>query len=98
MFSNFYLRLGGMPLPISYIGSKGTLMGDSGIVEVLSVAFGGVLKMLNGKRFPENIRALRMLVEELLRPLFEKNEPNSMDDLQEALNQASQRVEQPSYG
>ena len=47
--------------------------------------------MLNGKKFPENVTALRMLVEELLRPLFERNKLNSMDDLQEALNQASQK-------
>ena len=49
---------------MSYIDSIGTLMGDIGIAEVLSVAFGGVLKMLAGRKFPENVRALRMLVEE----------------------------------
>ncbi len=29
--------------------------------------FGGVMKMLSGKKFPQNVRALRMVVEELLR-------------------------------
>ena len=66
-FHNFYLRLGGMHLLMSYCGGIGTLMADTGIVEILSVAFGGVLKMLSGKKFPQNVRALRMLVEELLR-------------------------------
>ena len=56
-------------------------MADTGIVEILSVAFGGVLKMLSGKKFPQNVRALRMLVEELLPPLFGKNSFHSMDDL-----------------
>ena len=41
-------------------------MADIGIVEILSVAFGGVQKMLSDKKFPQNVRALMMLVEELL--------------------------------
>ena len=53
-------------------------MADIGIVEILSVAFGGVLKMLSGKTFPQNVRALRMLVEELL---FGKNSFHNMDDM-----------------
>ena len=81
-FHNFYLRLGGMHLLMSYCGCIGTLMADIGIVETLSVAFGGVLKMLSGKKFPQNVRALRMLVKELLRPpLFGKNIFHNMDDL-----------------
>ena len=51
---------------VSYCGCIGTLMADIGIVEILSVAFGGVQKMLSGKKFPQNVRALMMLVEELL--------------------------------
>ena len=43
-------------------------MANTGIVEILCVAFGGggggLLKMLSGKK--QNVRALRMLVEELL--------------------------------
>ena len=66
---------------MSYCGCIGTLMADIGIVETLSVAFGGVLKMLSGKKFPQNVRALRMLVKELLRPLFGKNIFHNMDDL-----------------
>jgi hypothetical protein len=42
-------------------------MAETGIVEVLSEAFGGILKMLIGKKFPDNVRALRMLTEEILR-------------------------------
>ena len=37
--------------------------------------------MLSGKMFLRNVRALRMLVEELLRPLFGKDSFHNMDDL-----------------
>ena len=37
---------------MSYCGCIRTLMAESGIVELLSVAFGGALKMLNGKKVP----------------------------------------------
>ena len=80
-FHKFYLRLGGVHLLMSYCGCIGTLMADIGIVEILSVAFGGVLKMLSGKQFPQNVRALRMLVEDLLRPLCGKNSFHNTDDL-----------------
>ena len=63
LFGNIYLRLGGMHLLMSYVGCIGSLMAGSGIVEVLSEAFGGVLKMLTGKKYPYNVRALRMLIE-----------------------------------
>ena len=61
-------------------------MAGSGIVEVLSLAFGGVLKMLTGKKYPDNVRALRMLVEELIRPFFQTQNMLCLDDLQHALN------------
>jgi hypothetical protein len=50
LFNDFYIRLGGMHLLMSYCGCIRTLMAESGIVALLSVAFGGVLKMLNGKK------------------------------------------------
>ncbi len=55
LFGNIYLRLGGMHLLMSYVGCLGSLMAGSGIVEVLSEAFAGVLKMLTGKKYPEEI-------------------------------------------
>ena len=66
MFSLFIPRLGGMHLMMSYIGSVGALMSSSGLEEILSSSFGGVAKMLSGKKFPQNYRALRILAEELL--------------------------------
>ena len=56
-------------------------MGDTGIVEILSLAFGGVLKMLRVKKFPQNVRALRMLVYDFCGLSFRKNSFHSMDEL-----------------
>ena len=44
------------------------------------------MKMQIGEKMPENVRALRMLTEELARPIS-KNAPNliSMDDLMQVL-------------
>ena len=46
---------------------------------ILSKAFAGVKKMLTGKKFPQNMRALRLVAEESLRPesLMEVLELNS---------------------
>ena len=55
-----------MHLLMSCIGSVGGggggLMTDRGLEEILS--FGGVPNMLAGKRFPQNFRALRIVVED----------------------------------
>ncbi len=76
---------------MSYCGCVGTLMADTGLVEILSEPFGGVLKMLTGKKYPQNVRALRLLVEELLRPLFDKFEFECQADLLKALDEVSSR-------
>ena len=52
---------------ISFIGCIGSLMSNSGLEEILKKAFSGVEKMLTGKKYPMNLRALRMVVEKLLR-------------------------------
>ena len=44
----------------------GTLMADSGLKDILCQTFGSVEKMLVGKKYPQNVRALRLLSEELL--------------------------------
>ena len=79
-FPNFIPRLGG----ISFAGAVGTLMCNSGLEEILQSAFGGVPKMLSGKRFPQNVRALRMVVEELLRETLSSDE--GQDDPMERLD------------
>ena len=86
LLGNIFLRLGGMHLLMSYVGCIGSLMAGSGIVEVLSEAFGGVLTTLTGKKYPDNVRTLRMLVEELIRPFFQTQNMLCIDDMQHALN------------
>ena len=61
-----FLRLGGMHFLMSYIGCIGSLMDGTGLEEVLCEQFRGVKKMMTGKKFPENVRAFRLLLEELL--------------------------------
>ena len=57
---------------VSYCGCVGTLMTDTGIVDVLNATM--------------NIRALRMLCEELLRPIFVNSEVERMDDIFQVLD------------
>ena len=48
--------------------------GLTGLKEVMESAFGGVTKLLSGKNFPQNVRALRLVVKELLRSIGEQSE------------------------
>ena len=76
---DFVIRLGVMHALISFVGSVGALMGNSGLEEVLKAAFGGVTRMLTGNNFPQNTRALRMVAEALLQPIISRAE--SHEDL-----------------
>ena len=67
IFTNFIPRLGGMHFLMSFVSSVGTLMAETGLEDLLKSAFGGVPAMLNGKKLPHNIRALRIATEEILR-------------------------------
>ena len=66
-FQNFIPRLGGMHTLMNFAGAVVVLMADTGLETILQAAFGGVHSMLSGKKFPQNIRALHLLTEELLR-------------------------------
>ena len=52
---------------MSFVGAVGALMSNTGLEDILSSTFAGVPKLLNGKKFPQNKRALQLVVEELLR-------------------------------
>ena len=58
---------------MSFIGCVGSLMAKSGLVQLLKSAFGGVEKMLTGKKFPQNFRELHLVAEELLRDIFKED-------------------------
>jgi hypothetical protein len=85
IWNNFYPVLGGMHMLMSFIGCIGNLMANTGLSEMMKSAFGGVDKMLLGKNFLNNIRAIRMCVEEIIRPIILSHTVNSFDDLIEHL-------------
>ncbi|KAH3748038.1 hypothetical protein DPMN_182475 [Dreissena polymorpha] len=50
---------------LSCVGSVGTLMANSGLEGLLESTFAGVSKLLNSKKYPQNVRALQIVTEEL---------------------------------
>ena len=64
---------------MSFIGCVGSLIAKSGLTQLLKSAFGGVEKMLTGKKFPQNFKALRLVAEELLRDIFKEDISNYND-------------------
>lgn len=76
---------------MSFVGAIGTLMAESGFADILSSTFGGVYKMLSGKKFPMNMRAMRMVAEELLRDIVGQSQMKCHDDLMKKLEDLSKR-------
>ena len=62
-------------------------MAGTGLEGIMQSTFAGVPKLPSGKKFPQNIRALRMVVEELLRPPFAKTDLQTMVQLKSHLHQ-----------
>ena len=63
-----------------------------GIKPLLASTFGSVDKMMSGKKYPQNFRALRMIAEEVLRPVIENNPGiTSMGDLKKYLAELSNK-------
>ena len=63
LLTNIVAILCGMHFLMDFVACVRTLMADSGLKEILSGTFGSVDKMLQGKRYPQNVRALRLLTE-----------------------------------
>ena len=57
----------------------------SGVKEVLAGTFGSIDKMLDGMKYPQHFRALRMLVEKLFRDVVHESEVISVTRLIEVL-------------
>lgn len=72
---------------MSHIGSISVLITGTGVNEILDKAFGGIPKMLTGKRYLQNLRALRMLMVELSRPLSKDGNITSHSQLVEVLEE-----------
>ena len=72
---------------MSFVGYVANLMSNRGLEVILKAAFAGVPKMLAGKHFPMNVRALRFAVEELLWGVLTKFD--CIDDLESFLDDVS---------
>ena len=48
------------------MGFVGSLMAETGLAQILESVFGGVEKMLTGKKFPMNMRVIRRSCLEIL--------------------------------
>ena len=90
-FSKVIPRLGVMQSLMSFVGSIRTLMANSGLSEILNDVFGGVDKMLIGKKFPQNIRTLRMLAEVILQGPLDDHTLGSYAELMEVLEDLAER-------
>ena len=71
---------------MSFVGSIGILMAETGLAQILESVFGGSEKMLTGKKFPMNMRAMRMVAEELLRNIAGKGQLKDHDDFMTVLD------------
>ena len=54
-----------MHILMSFVGCVGVLMANRGLHLILKSPLGGVAKMLIGKKYPQNVGALRMETEVL---------------------------------
>ena len=74
---------------MSFVGAVGKLMKNSGLDLLMKSAFAGVEKMLIGKKFPMNVRALRIVVIELLRSIM--NNHTTEDQFYSTLNDLARK-------
>ena len=76
--------VGHMHWRMDFIAAVGTLAAGCGLKEIIQTTFGSVDKMLTGEKYPQNARALRLTVEEVLRPVLkdETYDINNMDQLE----------------
>ena len=76
---------------MSFIGSIESPMTESGLYELLDSTFVDVQKMMTGKKFLQNMRALRIVVEELLRLILTGGTVNDMHGFESILSDISNR-------
>ena len=59
---------------MNFIHAAAIVKAGSGVKEVLAGIFGSIDKMLDGMKYPQTFRALRMLVEKLFRDVVQEPE------------------------
>lgn len=70
---------------MNFIHATAVIMAGSGMKEVLANTFGSVDKMLTGTKYPQNFRALRILVEALPHGVIQEQGVTSFARLIEVL-------------
>ena len=88
-FNDFIPCIGGIHWLMSFVGCVGTLMANSGLAGILKSTFAGTEKMLSGKKFPMNVRALRLVVLEILRGKID--EVSTYSEFENFLNEQSKK-------
>ena len=88
-WKHFYPRIGGMHWLMSFVGAVGKLMKNSVLDLLMKSASAGVEKMLIGKKFPMNVRALRIVVIKLLRSIM--NNHTTEDQFYSTLNDLARK-------
>lgn len=81
--------LGGMHFLMDFVGCVGSLMAENGTKAILASTFGSVDKMLSCKKYLQNVRALRLLTEEVFDRYGDRLK--SVDDLEGVLTKLSER-------
>ena len=71
------------------VGSIGSLMAERGLYELLDSTIAGVQKMMTGRKFPQDMRALSIVAEELL--ILTGGTVNDMHGLKSSLSDISSR-------
>ena len=88
-FTYFLNRIGGMHWVMSFVGCIGVLMKNSGLLSWLKSAFGGAEKIITGKKFPMNVRALHFAMFEVLQDYVGKTK--SLQDFSHFLDACSSK-------
>ena len=89
---------GGMHVLMRFVGSVGTMMAGSGLYELLESTFAVLQKMMSGKKFTQNVRALRIVSEEVLRPVLSAKMVEDFGELEQLLNDISFRSKTSRLG
>ena len=70
---------------MNFIHAAAIIKAGSGVKEVLARTFGSIDKMLDGMKYPQHFRAIRMLVGKLFRDVVQEPEVISFTRLIEVL-------------
>ena len=98
LLSEVVAVLGGMHFRMDFVGCVGLLTAENNTKAIISTTFGYVDKMLSGQKYPQNVRALRLLTKEILRPVFHRYVDHLLLTLKLFSLSSAERAEPPKCG